>query len=106
MEDLTSTQKFWIGKQVAQNASVDVHELSLWLQDTWQATRRMTITGGLRWEYSPAPLSDSAAPLWPETRRNFAPRLGLAYRLSADGRTVLRAGGGLYYDSSLSIATD
>ncbi len=30
----------------------------------------------------------------------------MALRVTADGRTVLRGGGGLYYDSSLSIATD
>jgi hypothetical protein len=30
----------------------------------------------------------------------------MAWRLSGSGRTVLRAGGGLYYDSSMSIATD
>jgi hypothetical protein len=30
----------------------------------------------------------------------------VAWRLTKDGRTVLRAGGGLYYDSSMSIATD
>ena len=44
--------------------------------------------------------------LWPDSYRDFAPRLGAAYRLTGDGRTVLRAGGGLYYNSSLSIATD
>jgi len=32
--------------------------------------------------------------------------LGAAFRVTKDGRTVLRAGAGLYYDSSLSIATD
>ncbi|MGZ7033023.1 MAG: WD40/YVTN/BNR-like repeat-containing protein, partial [Thermoanaerobaculia bacterium] len=45
-------------------------------------------------------------PLWPVTYRNFAPRLGAAWRVRKGGQTVLRAGGGLFYDSSLSIATD
>jgi TolB-like protein/Tfp pilus assembly protein PilF len=30
--------------------------------------------------------------------RNFAPRLGAAYDLSSDGRSVLRAGAGVFYD--------
>ena len=31
-------------------------------------------------------------------RNNFGPRLGLAYDLTGDGKTVLRAGVGVYYD--------
>ena len=72
-------------------------------------------------EYSPAPLPDvpvyfllpeSERPLqvrqelWRTRYRNFAPRLGGVLRLTGDGRTVLRAGGGLYYNSSMTIAND
>jgi hypothetical protein len=49
---------------------------------------------------------DEHRPLWPVTYRNFAPRLSAAWRVTKSGRTVVRAGGGLFYDSSLSIATD
>jgi hypothetical protein len=124
---LTSTTNLWISKSSAQNASAGVQELSLWIQDTWQATSRLTVAGGLRWEFSPAtqsqygPLNGTLffnsstgtfyqalqpQPLWPTSYHDFAPRLGLAWRLTGDGRTVLRAGGGIYYDSSLSIAAD
>jgi hypothetical protein len=101
-----SNQQFWKGSAQAQNASIDVHELSLWAQDTWQASSRLTVTGGLRWEFSPAPPDAKGQPIWPTTYRNFAPRLAVAYRLTSSANTVLRAGAGLYYDSSLTIATD
>jgi hypothetical protein len=117
---LVNAKKLWRSESSAQNTSVEIHELSLWAQDTWQLTSRLTLSAGLRWEYSPAPpaegvyfldplantVSTNQSTLWPVSRRNFAPRLGIAFRLTGDGKTILRAGGGLYYDSSLSIATD
>ena len=118
---LSNKNSLWISRAVAQNGAVPVHELSLWVQDTWQVGRRIAISAGLRWEFSPAPLSapntyfynpptdtvfPEQQPLWLTSYGDFAPRLGVALRLTRDGRTVLRAGGGLYYDSSLSIATD
>jgi len=106
---------------VGSDDSVAVHELSLWAQDTWQVSSRLTVAAGLRWEFSPPPPLSTAQSflsyqtgiltaqpnreLWPATYGNFAPRLGLAYLFGKDGRTVLRAGAGLYYDSSVSIAT-
>lgn len=127
LTELTNQNNLWVSRAAAVNGTAGVQELSLWVQDTWQATTRLTVSGGLRWEFSPATQSlagpasgtyffnPSTAtyypalqpqPLWPTSYRDFAPRLGLAMRLTADGRTVLRVGGGLYYDSSLSIAAD
>jgi hypothetical protein len=119
--NLTDTRSVWRATSDAIRRSMDVDELSLWIQDTWRPVGRLAVAAGLRWEYSPAPVPDEPAnflsepgdyvvaerrPLWPGSDGQLAPRLGLAYRLTADGRTVLRAGGGLYYDSSMSIATD
>ena len=128
--DLAFQNNLWLARIASPiEQTVNVPELSLWIADTWHATRRLTLTAGLRWEFSPGVVPSGAGsvlfytaqtgtfqtycgsgqpcqPLWPTSYRDFAPRLGLALRLTRDGRTVLRAGGGLYYDSAMSIAAD
>lgn len=45
-------------------------------------------------------------PIFQTRYSSFAPHAGLAYRLTNDGRTVLRAGFGLYYDPNFGVETD
>jgi hypothetical protein len=120
--ELANRNDVWIGESAALDRRADLDELSLWVRDTWNLAARLTLSAGLRWEFSPAPdpagtvyflnysLNDlqrgNGSPLWPTSYRDFAPRLGIAWRLTRDGKTVLRVGGGLYYDSSMSIAAD
>jgi len=102
--------------------------LSLFIQDEWKTTRRLTLSLGLRRELNPAPgdahgnlpytvdqvtnlattaLAPKGTPLWKTTYKNFAPRLGLAYQLGQkSGReTVLRGGFGVFYDTGNTYAS-
>jgi len=95
---------------------------SLFAQDEWKATDRLSLSLGLRWDVNPAPgvtqgqmpytlsfqgppsswtLQPAGTPLWKTTWFNFAPRLGAAYiiRNRPGWETVVRAGGGLFFDS-------
>jgi hypothetical protein len=98
---------------------------SIFAQDAWRINARFTLTYGLRWEVNPAPSGDSGslplvvkglsnpssatlAPagtrLYDTTYNNFAPRVGIAYRVFRDRDTVVRAGFGAFYDLGYAFA--
>ncbi len=121
LSDFSATGNLWTATESPQNTSTVLHEVSAFAQDTWRVSPGLTLTYGVRWEISPPPDAQTEPnfldpaenivvaqqrPVWPLRLTNFAPRLGIAYRIGSSGRTVLRAGGGLFFDSSSSLATD
>jgi len=64
----------------------------LFIQDKWRATNRLTLNGGIRWEWETWP-SGVLNTQW----KNFDPRLGMAYNVGTKHHVVARAGFGLFH---------
>jgi outer membrane receptor protein involved in Fe transport len=77
---------------------------ALYLQDEWRTTPNFTLTYGLRYQLAKHQQPYETNPLYPATGQipddtnNWAPRVGFAWDISGDGKSVLRGGGGLFYD--------
>src|SRR5271170_4528527 len=98
--------------------SQDVQRLALYAEDSWRVTRHLTVNYGLRYQTSfglfvgsgrsqaenPAYVTLQALqiPLEPNTphddRAQIGPRLGIAYSPGDSGKTVIRAGFGMFYN--------
>jgi hypothetical protein len=90
--------------------------VGLYAQDDYQITPTLTVNAGLRYEFTTMPqdkynrdssLPDLTAavptigPLYENpTYTNLSPRVGFAWDLFGDGRTSLRGGYGLYYNTN------
>jgi len=108
------------------NSAIKNRPLAFFAQDSWKAARRLTINYGVRYDVE---LTDTIAPIgftdplsgiqlsaadlqaaqdvvgvqqgFPRDKNNWAPRLGLAWDVAGDGKTVVRAAYGLFYDHPL-----
>ncbi len=99
----------------------------LYLQDAFRITPRITVNYGLRWDYYGVvaeknnlfanflvtgfdPVSDTGtgnylqvgqpglSQLYQPDKKDFSPRASVAWDLTGKGKTVIRVGGGLFYD--------
>ena len=98
--------------------SQNIQRLGLYAEDSWRVSHQLTVNYGLRYQTtwglfvgSRRSQAENAAyvtlqalqiPIVPSVpndyRKQIAPRLGIAYSLGNSGKTVIRAGFGLYYD--------
>ena len=111
------------------------NEFALYGQDSFKVTPRLTVNFGLRWEYfgvqhnkdpkldsnivlgsgdiyheiqgatvQPTPTNPNGG-LWHKDYKDFSPRVGFAYALTADGKTSLRGGYGIGYERNFGNVT-
>jgi Carboxypeptidase regulatory-like domain/TonB dependent receptor len=101
------------------NPTLQLHNWAYagFLQDDWRATRNLTINFGVRYEFSSVPqeahdllgnfdpnvglvqVGHQISSLYNPDHKNFGPRFGFAWDVLGNGRTVLRGGGGLIYET-------
>jgi hypothetical protein len=94
---------------------VHVNAFNAYVQDSWQLTRKLNVSYGLRYEYFGPMQSDtpsnianfvpgtgfvlqSSRALFDPGKNHFGPRLGFAYQPTAKGDLVVRGGFGVFYD--------
>jgi hypothetical protein len=96
------------------NNPFDNIPMGYFLQDNWRVNRHLTFNYGVRYDVEISPLFTPATPLnaaaekamgvvegIPRDYNNFAPRFGLAWDPAGNGKTVIRAGFGMFYDHPL-----
>jgi hypothetical protein len=110
-------QSFTVGIGNAQPAQRDfagARSNSLWhlfWHDTWRLHPRLTLNYGLGLFFDPYLNRDLSKPAYlapifgreglspiKSDLNNFSPAVGFAWAATSDGRTVIRGGGGIYYD--------
>jgi hypothetical protein len=87
------------------NPQVDTNLVTygFYAQDQWRIGPRLMFNIGVRYDYTAIPQPTIVNPDYPATgvinsaKDNFAPRAGIAYSLTRDHKTVLRAGYGIFF---------
>ena len=94
------------------NEFIDNHTYEGFVQDKWRVSPQTTLSLGLRYDLEIIPLDESDNPLFngdsksPSDRNNFGPRVGFTHSLDAAGKSVIRAGWGIFYNRTILGALD
>lgn len=107
------------GTEEDARAKSNGYTAGLYVQDQWDVTNRLRVTGGLRWDAEINTLNNDfvspfasdpvlkAIPMLKDfladgnrknDLNNIAPRFSFSYDVNGDGRTSLRGGAGIMYD--------
>ncbi|HEX3968057.1 MAG TPA: TonB-dependent receptor [Edaphobacter sp.] len=92
-------------------AKYDLKVLGAFLQDSWRVTHKVTLNLGLRYDIEAFPTKTALNANTNAAERaygirqgirlqdtNFAPRIGIAYDVRGNAKTVVRANYGIFYD--------
>jgi hypothetical protein len=89
------------------------HVFETFAQDKWMLRADTTLSLGLRYDLEIIPLDEMDNPLFPADskkypvdRNNIAPRIGVTHSLDEAGKSVIRAGYGIFYNRTLLGSVD
>ena len=94
------------------NEFIKNHTYEMFAQDKWRLSPQTTLSLGIRYDLEIIPLDESANPLFkgdknsPTDVNNFGPRIGFTHSLDAAGKSVVRAGYGIFYNRTILGAVD
>jgi hypothetical protein len=96
------------------NGGTTNHRIGVYFTDAWKVKSNLTLTLGLRYDYDSAladsdlKRTDKLAQFSPVLSgfvnndiNNFAPQVGFAWDIKGNGKTVIRGGGGIFYDGNI-----
>ena len=78
-------------------------DLGFFFQDDFHVSRRLTLNLGLRWEKElfPTPILPNSLAIQtaslPTDNKDYGPRVGFAWDVTGNSKTVVRGGAGIYY---------
>jgi hypothetical protein len=110
---LQSSSPDGIARDAAGASDITNQELALFIQDKWRLGHGLTVDYGLRWDAQLMPntvdpkttafaafLGDPRFPsdgTIPSQKKEFQPRVGFAWDVNQDAKSVVRGSAGLYY---------